>query len=101
MENLLLVVHISLTCVDEVLVGHPRVVHIMYSACKDSSHGLQGGEDLHQGGGLHEDVGGLGHVSSMQVVVVGNTLQLRMFLILWICVKIGGELLHGQNLAEN
>ena len=63
----------------------------MHSACKDGSHGLQGGEDLHQGGGLHEDVGGLGHVSSVQVVVVGNTLQLRMFLILWVCVKIGGD----------
>ena len=63
----------------------------MHSTCKDSSHGLQGGEDLHKCRGLHEDVGGLGHVSSMQVVVVGNTLQLRMLLILRICVKIGGD----------
>ena len=60
--------------VDQVLVGHPGVVHVMDAAGQDGGHDLQRGEDLLQGGAAQQDVGALGHISSMQMVVVGNIL---------------------------
>ena len=35
----------ELTCVDEELVGHSGVIHVMYGTAKQSSHDLQVSED--------------------------------------------------------
>ena len=66
----------SVTCVDEVLVGEARVVDIMHSAGEDGGHDLQRGEALGQGGAGQQQVGGLGHISCVKVVVVGHSLNI-------------------------
>ena len=65
--------------VDQELVGHPGVVHVVDAAGEDGGHHLQGGEHLLQGGAAQQDVGGLGDISCVQVVVVGNILN-KIFL---------------------
>ena len=66
----------SVTCVDEVLVGEAGVVDIMHSAGEDGGHDLQRGEALGQGGAGQQQVGGLGHVCGVQVVVVWHSLNI-------------------------
>ena len=51
----------------------------MDAAGQDGGHHLQGGEHLLQGGAAQQDVGGLGDVSCVQVVVVGNILNNIIF----------------------
>ena len=62
--------------VDQELVGHPGMVHVVDAAGQDGRQDLVGGEDLLQGGAAQQDVGGLGHVSSVQVVVIRNILDI-------------------------
>ena len=66
----------ALTGVDEVLVGEAGVVDIMHSAGEDGGHDLQRGEALGQGGAGQQQVGGLGHISCMKVVVVRDSLNI-------------------------
>ena len=66
----------ALTGVDEVLVGEAGVVDIMHSAGEDGGHDLQRGEALGQGGAGQQQVGGLGHISCMKVVVVRHSLNI-------------------------
>ena len=66
----------SVTCVDEVLVGEARVVDIVHSAGEDGGHDLQRGEALGQGGAGQQQVGGLGHISCVKVVVVRHSLNI-------------------------
>ena len=66
----------SVTCVDEVLVGEAGVVDIMHSAGEDGGHDLQRGEALGQGGAGQQQVGGLGHISCVKVVVVRHSLNI-------------------------
>ena len=65
--------------VDQELVGHPGMVHVVDAAGQDGRQDLVGGEDFIQGGAAEEDVGGLGDISSVQVVVVGNILNKIIF----------------------
>ena len=67
--------------VDQELVGHPGVVHVVDAAGEDGAEDLQRGEHLLQRGAAQQDVGGLGHVRCVQVVVVGNILNIRSLLI--------------------
>ena len=53
------------------------MVHVVDAAGEDGAEDLQRGEHLLQGGAAQQDVGGLGHVRCMQVVVVGNILNIR------------------------
>ena len=62
------------TGIDEELVGKTRVVNIMHSAGQDSGHNLQGSEALGEGVAGEEEMGGLGDVSSVKVVVVTDRL---------------------------
>ena len=64
------------TCVDEVLVGEARVVDIVHSAGEDGGHDLQRGEALGQGGAGQQQVGGLGHICCVKVVVVRDSLNI-------------------------
>ena len=66
----------SVTCVDEVLVGEARVVDIVDSAGEDGGHDLQRGEALGQGGAGQQQVGGLGHICCVKVVVVRHSLNI-------------------------
>ena len=66
----------SVTCVDEVLVSEAQVVDIVHSAGEDGGHDLQRGEALGQGGAGQQQVGGLGHVCGVQVVVVWHSLNI-------------------------
>ena len=63
--------------VDQVLVGEARVVHVVDAAGEDGAEDLQRGEHLLQRGAAQQDVGGLGHIRRVQVVVVGNILNIR------------------------
>ena len=67
--------------VDQVLVGEARVVHVVDAAGEDGAEDLQRGEHLLQRGAAQQDVGGLGHVRCVEVVVVGNILNIRSLLI--------------------
>ena len=66
----------SVTCVDKVLVGEAGVVNIMHSAGEDGGHDLQRGEALGQGGAGQQQVGGLGHICCVKVVVVRDSLNI-------------------------
>ena len=51
------------------------MVHVVDAAGEDGAEDLQRGEHLLQRGAAQQDVGGLGHVSSVQVVVIRNILD--------------------------
>ena len=65
--------------VDEVLVGQAGVVDVVDGAGQDGGHDLQGGEALGQGVAGQKEVSGLGHVRRVQVVVVGDGLEHRLW----------------------
>ena len=64
--------------VDQELVGHPGMVHVVDAAGQDGGQDLVGREDFLQGGAAEEDVGGLGHVSRVEVVVIRNILDINV-----------------------
>ena len=64
--------------VDQELVGHPGMVHVVDAAGQDGGQDLVGREDFLQGGAAEEDVGGLGHVSRVEVVVIWNILDINI-----------------------
>ena len=66
----------SVTCVDEVLVGQAGVVDVVDGAGQDGGHDLQRGEALGQGGAGQQQVGGLGHICCVKVVVVRDSLNI-------------------------
>ena len=57
------------------------MVHVVDAAGEDGAEDLQRGEHLLQRGAAQQDVGGLRHVRCVQVVVVGNILNIRSLLI--------------------
>ena len=61
--------------VDQELVGHAGMVHVVDAAGEDGGQDLEGSEDFLQGGAAEEDVGGLGHVRGVKVVVIWNILR--------------------------
>ena len=63
--------------VDQELVGHAGVVHVVNAAGQDGGQDLVGGEDFIQGGAAEEDVGGLGDISSVEMVVIWNILDIN------------------------
>ena len=63
--------------VDQELVGHPGMVHVVDAAGQDGGQDLVGGEDLLQGRAAEEDVGGLGDISRVKVVVIRNILDIK------------------------
>ena len=64
--------------VDQELVGHPGMVHVVDAAGQDGGQDLVGGEDLLQGRAAEEDVGGLGDISRVKVVVIRNILDINI-----------------------
>ena len=64
--------------VDQELVGHPGMVHVVDAAGQDGGQDLVGREDFLQGGAAEEDVGGLGHISRVEVVVIRNILDINI-----------------------
>ena len=63
--------------VDQELVGHPGVVHVVDAAGQDGGQDLVRGEDFIQSGAAEEDVSGLGHISSVEMVVIRNILNIN------------------------
>ena len=68
--------HVALlTGVDEVLVGQPGVVHVVYGRGEQGGQLLQWREHGFQGRRAEQHAGGLHHVSGMGPVVVGHLPQ--------------------------
>ena len=63
--------------VDQELVGHPGMVHVVDAAGQDGRQDLVGGEDFIQSGAAEEDVGRLGDISRVEVVVIRNILDMN------------------------
>ena len=63
--------------VDQELVGHTGMVHVVDAAGQDGRQDLVGREDFIQGGAAEEDVGGLGDIRRVEVVVIWNILDIN------------------------
>ena len=63
--------------VDQELVGHAGMVHVVDAAGQDGRQDLVGGEDFIQSGAAEEDVGRLGDISRVEVVVIRNILDMN------------------------
>ena len=63
--------------VDQELVGHSGMVHVVDAAGQDGRQDLVGGEDFIQSGAAEEDVGRLGDISRVEVVVIRNILDMN------------------------
>ena len=78
LQNRFVIVNESKFClsVNKELVGDARVVNVVDAAGEYSREDLKGCEDLLQGSAAKEDVGRLGDVRGMEMIVIWNLLNI-------------------------
>ena len=78
LQNRFVIVDESKFClsVNKELVGDARVVNVVDAAGEYSREDLKGCEDLLQGSAAKEDVGRLGDVRGMEMIVIWNLLNI-------------------------
>ena len=64
------------------------MVNVVDAAGEYSREDLERGEDLLQGGAAEEDVRGLGDVRGVEMIVIGNILNIRSMCTLYMYISI-------------